>query len=114
VDKSWGEAKRICLTNGGRLFGPRRREQNDAVADTALKIVGPNWNFWIGINDLQYEGEFQFSSNKINFKNWYQDQPDNTGNSDCATLFTFSTSNYHGKWFDEKCNISLRFICEFH
>jgi C-type mannose receptor len=117
VTKSFDEAQGKCASKGGKLFEPRNLQQNNKVADFAHELDGYK-NWWIGVDDKEKEGIFQWSKSKqnINFSNWRSGQPNNLyGNEDCVDIYTTSSSHseYHGKWFDSDCNNIFRFICEF-
>ena len=117
VTKSFEEAQSSCASNGGKLFEPRNLKQNKEVADAAYKIhhYPPNY-WWIGADDKEREGSFQWSTSEknINFSNWMSGQPnDFNGNQDCVGIYISSNSVYHGKWYDYTCSIKHFFICEF-
>ena len=116
VTKSFEDARRSCESNGGMLFEPRNKEENKEVADAGYEIVGNAYYWWIGVDDKEREGRFQYSSNKqeINFSNWGSGQPNNlNSNEDCVVMITSFDSFYSGKWADYHCSSENKFICEF-
>ena len=71
----------------GKLFEPRDLATNDAVIDYAQGIR--NHQFWLGINDIDIEGTFQYATGgNLVFTNWDAGQPDNAGGAqNCAIIF---------------------------
>ena len=115
MEKSHEEAQRICTSNGGRLFEPKNKKENKEVAAAAAGAeIGSEW--WIGVDDKDTEGRFQWSSNKenINFSNWASGAPNgNEWNGNCVNMFSGSYLDNHGKWLDIPCYSISHFICEF-
>ena len=79
-------------------------------------IVDTYSRFWIGLNDIEEEGEFVWINTGRplfldNFTFWGEHQPNNINidleqNADCCT-----TQN-DGLWFDDRCEELNPFICE--
>ena len=120
MKKSFEEAQSSCASNGGKLFEPRNLQQNKEVADAVFEINGyDGYEFWwIGVDDKEKEGSFQWSTSKqsTNFSNWSSGQPNNFyGNQDCVNMLTSYSANsdIHGKWYDTPCTELRPFICVF-
>ncbi|KAJ8322373.1 hypothetical protein KUTeg_000844 [Tegillarca granosa] len=58
-------------------------------------------DFWIGGTDADVEGSWTYGSTGsiFGFTDWYQGEPDNYKNQDCAGLYRF----YDFKWDDGDC-----------
>ena len=64
-------------------------------------------NMWIGLNDIQKEGTFQWSDQApIDFIYWNDGEPNNNRGEDCVELVN---GQY---WNDRKCKTSLPYICK--
>lgn len=118
VRKNYADAQSSCEANGGFLFEPKTLAINNAVYDKAVEFMGTIKWAWIGINDINTEGLWVYSSDSSsipsNINQWYPGQPDNYGgNQDCGYLKASPDSNLHGKWLDFDCNSKFNFICEF-
>ncbi|XP_031550580.1 uncharacterized protein LOC116288006 [Actinia tenebrosa] len=79
----------------------------------AAKRIG-RWDkfngVWIGLNDLNKEGNFVYSDgSEVTYKNWNKDEPDDFANfQDCAAILL---SNDKYSWSDQPCGLELPFIC---
>ena len=70
--------------------------------------------FWIGLNDRQTEGKFEWTDgSSVDYTKWGYDydnrrrQPDNRGgDEDCVYMYMTNT------WFDSACDQELAFMCE--
>ena len=63
-------------------------------------------NYWIGYNDQESEGDWQWSDRVTSsFTNWDDDAPNNGG----VTCAAFAEG---GHWHDEPCSEKLPFICK--
>ena len=63
---------------------------------------------WLGINDINTEGSFDWSDNSAaNFEYWSPGNPDNAaGNQDCGRIYPTGT------WDDDLCDKLKTFICK--
>ena len=115
MTKSFEEARKTCVRNGGILFEPKNQQQNEEVANAGGEFDENFW--WIGVDDKEREGRFQWSSTKDNttFSNWDVGQPDSyKGNYDCVFMYIHKSNvHVHGKWYDHSCDRKKNFICEF-
>ena len=98
--KTYAEAKDICKSLGRQLFEPTYSSVNSKV--TAIAKSKAVTSFWIGMHDKTKEGKFTYESNDqiIGYKNWHSNEPNNSGNEDCAEI-------NGGKWNDLPCNRKL-------
>ena len=94
----------------GKLFEPRDLATNDLVVDYAYKII--NNQFWIGIDDIDTEGTFQYTTGgNLVFTNWEVGQPDNLPGYNCVQC-TPRVGQWKGKWNDYICDTKMSSICE--
>ena len=94
-------------------------------------------NFWIGLTDLESEGNWRFASDhsKPSYLNWHNDSEPNNGggflgNEDCAMIRIGPKPSWKDTWSDLRCNaetvhywnhdqgqlyptFSLHALCEF-
>ena len=123
---TWFEAKDYCEGKGGKLVEIDSEEENTALVEEINKkgYTGRSMNFWIGLTDLENEGDWRLASNglKPSYLNWAYNQPNNRGgNEDCARIRIVSTHYWVDTWSDIFCNstagyhtwISMHALCEF-
>nr|XP_039251073.1 neurocan core protein-like [Styela clava] len=68
-------------------------------------------NVWIGLNDLQREGNFIWADGVVSTKantDWYTNQPDNYSNEDCGHF----SPGYGWKLNDAPCSYLMNYLCE--
>ncbi|CAI9550725.1 unnamed protein product [Staurois parvus] len=106
VQTSWSEARAICANGGGQLAVPRTYEENQAIFFLRKQV---NQHTFMGINDIQKEGDFRdLSGEAIKYFNWLPSEPNNVaGNENCVEMWE------EGKWNDENCARARLFVCEF-
>ncbi len=95
-----------CQSKGGKLFEPRNKEINDAIA--ALMTS----RFYVGITDITSEGTFCYLSDNqdITYDKWSTDEPNNAfGTEDCVHV---KTVTYNYEWNDITCTHSYVYVCE--
>ncbi|XP_043836043.1 C-type lectin domain family 3 member A [Dromiciops gliroides] len=110
VSKTFHEANEDCISKGGILVIPRNSDETNALRDYGKKSLPGINDFWLGINDMVNEGKFvDVNGAAITFFNWDHAQP-NGGKRDNCALFSQAAQ---GKWSDESCRSSKRYICEF-
>jgi hypothetical protein len=65
-------------------------------------------DFWLGLDDLEEEGEFRWANGRaLGFQAWADGEPNNTGEEDCGQYWLNS-----GNWNDIGCWAELPMICE--
>ncbi|MEM8502625.1 MAG: DUF4347 domain-containing protein [Cyanobacteria bacterium P01_D01_bin.1] len=104
--KTWEDAQAEAESLGGNLV-----TINTAAEETFLKqTFGDSERLWIGINDRQTEGQFEWVSGEaIAYTNWAPNEPNNSrGNQDYGLM------NFGGnrQWDDEFSGTQLRGIIE--
>ncbi len=65
--------------------------------------------FWIGASDILTEGSFVWVTEETvaaTYQNWGGNEPNNSGNEDCAEMRTDNA------WNDRECNASMAYMCE--
>ncbi|XP_004704841.1 C-type lectin domain family 3 member A [Echinops telfairi] len=110
VSKHFHEANEDCISKGGTLVIPRNSDETNALRDYGKQSLPGVNDFWVGINDMVTEGKFvDVHGAAISFLNWDRAQPSGGKRENCV-LFSQSAQ---GKWSDEVCRSSKRYICEF-
>ncbi|MEO1592302.1 MAG: Calx-beta domain-containing protein [Cyanobacteria bacterium J06632_22] len=104
--KTWTQAQAEAQSVGGNLV-----TINNAAEETWLKqTFGEDQKFWIGLNDTQTEGQFQWVSGEpVTYTNWAPNEPNNfNGDQD------FGVMNFGGtrQWDDDFSTSALRGIIE--
>ena len=125
---SWFAAKKHCEGIGGKLVEIDSEEENTALVEEINRRRGDS--FWIGLTDLEKEGDWRLASNglKPSYLNWHEGEPEEGGNEHCARLRIGNTSSWKDMWSDVDCNVhqiiqgtfpappqlvSLHALCEF-
>ena len=105
--KKYGDAKAQCESDGAFLAIPRSQAENDF-----LYGLLPNDHFWIGINDIEQEGQFvAVDGREISWTYWTAGQPNG------GTLENAATIDYlwNGQWHDRNENsFVFKFVCSIH
>ncbi|XP_041356441.1 perlucin-like [Gigantopelta aegis] len=110
--RSWDEGKAYCLNMTSYLVIITSAQEDKFIREYLLQNAA-NSGYWIGANDQQVEGNFQWMSTgshkPVNYTNWYPDQPNNgKGEHNCVEL-----RQQHGfRWNDWFCSDRRGFICE--
>ncbi|XDV33818.1 hypothetical protein PO909_004087 [Leuciscus waleckii] len=113
---TWSSSRAFCVSKGTDLVTITSQSEqmflNSEIKD----------QYWIGLNDLQTEGNWVWVNNQTltetGVQFWFQrvsekSEPDNWRGNDangenCAVVT--SSNNY--SWFDVSCNFMYNFICE--
>eukprot|EP00795_Rhopilema_esculentum_P005038 gene5038-148_t len=99
--KTWAEAEQECQNQDGHLVSILSEDEQ-----TMIYQVYSSKNYWIGYNDQESEGDWQWSDRVTSsFTNWDDDAPNNGG----VTCAAFAEG---GHWHDEPCSEKLPFICK--
>ena len=116
--RNQNEAKQDCEkqfaeNTNGRLFEPRDADMNRLVYEEAKIVFGSDEYVWLGIDDINSENQWTYSSSGQNVSNtfWRTGQPDGSASSDqdCVRFNQVS----EGLWHDITCFGNHRYICEF-
>ncbi len=103
--RTWPGAEAFCVEWGGHLI----TVDNDADQRRLAAYVWRGDDVWIGLNDREEEGEFVWAGRNSGFRNWSNNEPNNSGNrEDCAHLWRQAW----GAWNDANCEASFAFFCE--
>ena len=114
-EKSYENAKSYCENDGvatGRLFEPRSKASNDLVSDEAIRFFGNLDDTYIGVNDMDNEGVYVYSSNGENVTFAF-DWGKNNSVKDSEDCIAFADNNCKQGWCDRQCTEENRFVCEF-
>jgi hypothetical protein len=100
---TWADANTICENNGGFLACIGSEEENAFLANL-LTLQSA----WIGLNDLDMNGEFTWGcGDAFDYSNWFPGQPNNfNGNQQCVEMLN------NGQWNDQYPYYLLEFILE--
>ncbi|XP_023560907.1 low affinity immunoglobulin epsilon Fc receptor isoform X2 [Octodon degus] len=102
--KQWLQARYSCEDLGGRLVSIHSQEQQDFLTKLAKKE-----GTWIGLRDLDIEGQFLWmDGSSVDYSNWQPGEPNNADpGEDCVMLLR------SGKWNDAFCRDELdAWVCE--
>ncbi len=107
ADRVWAEASDDCVAHGGQLWEPTS-PQGWLVADANYDLQ----DVWIGIQDLDHEGTFEFlsSGDAALALLWSPGEPNNQGNEDCVQFAGFN--GQHALLNDLNCAAARPYVCE--
>ncbi|XP_022612388.1 C-type lectin domain family 4 member E-like [Seriola dumerili] len=111
----WLKSRDSCAEMGGHLTILHTVEQHETLEKEARRIGGFDYHFWIGLSDIELEGDWRWVDNTtLQHKYWDQwsSEPDNHQSGgehgeDCATLDSHSKT-----WFDVPCDHIYKRICQ--
>ncbi|KAI5629949.1 immune-related, lectin-like receptor 1, partial [Silurus asotus] len=126
---TWTQSRDECVVKGGHLvIITSRAEQVSVVTYSAavyfISLVWVMETHWIGLHDLETEGEWMWvnnqSLNETGIMFWFSapegpNEPDNwkivdSSGENCGALGNESGAT--SKWFDASCLKLKKFICE--
>jgi hypothetical protein len=96
----------------GRLFEPRSKTYNELVSDEAISFFGSLEYTYIGVNDMDNEGVYVYSSNGENVT-FVFDWGKNNSIKDSEDCMIFADDDCKHDWCDRPCTEENRFVCEF-
>ncbi|XP_040261458.1 C-type lectin domain family 10 member A-like [Bufo bufo] len=103
--RNWQDSLHWCRKQGAHLVVINSPEEQEFL-QTAVKTSS-----WIGLSDRDMEGQWEWVDgtpyNSTFHRFWFQKQPDNLGNEDCAVLLPGSL------WNDNKCRKLYSSVCEY-
>ena len=108
----WQTAKQICEKKQGALVSIENTDENDIVMTLAKK--GSNAQYWIGLTDIDDEGQWKwYNEKRSEYRNWQLGEPNNDLSAeDYATIVKSD-----GKWNDIPSFTYyyklVGFICEY-
>ena len=99
----------------GKLFEPKTSAMSKAVADVGLEVSPGIWAY-IGVDDIESEGTFTYTSTQdspITIQNpqWHTTHGAKGTSNNCIAMY-FSTNSYHAGWHDSSCASSRPSVCE--
>ncbi|XP_057314445.1 uncharacterized protein LOC130655679 isoform X2 [Hydractinia symbiolongicarpus] len=98
---SWDNAEHTCEKYKAHLASIRSEDEQTMVVQ-----VYENKSYWIGYNDKESEGDWQWTDRSTSsYENWDDKSPNNGGVS-CAAMVE------GGSWHDEPCQEKLKFVCK--
>uniref|UniRef100_A0A4X2JUS3 C-type lectin domain-containing protein n=2 Tax=Vombatus ursinus TaxID=29139 RepID=A0A4X2JUS3_VOMUR len=103
--KTWSQAKFACINLQGRLVSIKSKEEQAFLTQKASQKGS-----WIGLRDLDTEGEFTWvDGSPLTYSNWSPGEPNNEGEGeDCVAMRA-----YNGRWNDAYCRGQQdSWICE--
>ncbi|KAF0027993.1 hypothetical protein F2P81_019080 [Scophthalmus maximus] len=117
-NKNWQEARTYCINQGGNLVSiVNDREQ----AFLTTQMLRYNADFWIGMNDVNWEMHFVWTDGKgLSYTNWAKGHPTSVPDGrysfmdemfDCV-IMVGSVSKVTGFWKVEDCNAKHGLICK--
>jgi hypothetical protein len=102
---NWAQAQSKCQSMGMSLASVHSLAENDFVGTEAGSIAQGSW--WLGVNDQAVEGSYKWADGSAyNFSKWNGGEPNNSGNEDCAEMYTATNA-----WNDLSCGAGRYFIC---
>ncbi|XP_077169931.1 C-type mannose receptor 2 [Paroedura picta] len=103
---SWQEAGRSCEQQGASLLSITEVYEQTYINGL---LTGYSSTLWIGLNDLDLNGGWQWSDNSpLKFLSWENGQPDNPQEENCGVIRSESS----GGWQNRDCSIALPYICK--
>ncbi|XP_043835691.1 low affinity immunoglobulin epsilon Fc receptor isoform X2 [Dromiciops gliroides] len=103
--KTWSQAKFACVNLQGRLVSIKSKEEQIFLTQKSNKKGS-----WIGLRDLDIEGEFIWmDGSPLGYSNWSPGEPNNQGQGeDCVAM-----RGINGRWNDANCRGQQdSWICE--
>jgi hypothetical protein len=98
---TWESAGQACAQHGAHLAVIDDAGENAHVRGLL------DGNFWIGLSDLEVEGDFRWVTGApLDYTNWASGEPNNWWGEDCVEV------RGNGQWNDENCGRSRPFVCE--
>ena len=112
IELNWSDASTRCINNGYDGLATIL----DAAENNFLHSIQPLHStaeyYWIGLNDIQVENSFQWTSGySASYTPWYPGEPNNAGNEDCIHIYGTDAVN-SPQWNDMPCVNEVYFICE--
>ncbi|KAI8510713.1 hypothetical protein Bbelb_116290 [Branchiostoma belcheri] len=105
--KTYDAARQTCAADGGLLAMPKDNTANSAV----YNLVGAGKR-WIGLTDIDIEGQWLFEDGQTlasaGYSDWNIDEPNDAGvGEDCLEVDVDSRS-----WNDNNCGSGFGFVCQ--
>ncbi|KAI8493784.1 hypothetical protein Bbelb_281310 [Branchiostoma belcheri] len=111
--KTYIGAVNMCSSDGGTLSMPRDNATNNFLIHLKNAVDNNAW-FRFGLTDDTQEGVWLWDDDVPlgDFSAWHPDEPNNSGNEDCAEYYPESRSK-NNAWNDGPCtHANRKFICQ--
>ena len=112
---NWAEAESYCNSTYGTTLATIRSSTENKLAIVAAVYSGvSSVDAWIGFNDMDVEGTFEWIDGSINndYTNWASGEPSNSaGNEHCGQIWYDGNNDRFGTWNDASCDASMSFVC---
>ena len=104
--KTWQQAEAEAQNRGGHLVTINNAAEEIWLRNTFSKTEG----LWIGINDQQQEGNFQWANGEsVTYTNWAPGEPNNWGSGQDYGWINYGNTR---QWDDNSATAQLRGIIE--
>ncbi|KAJ8040183.1 Hepatic lectin [Holothuria leucospilota] len=112
---TWAEAANACkvmMGEGAHLVFIESELEDKEVSRMVNIMSERNQQWWIGLtSDKDNEGVWKWYNVSVNYTNWKEGQPDNSGgNENCSEIRKWSGDDV--SWNDNTCSKSFYYICE--
>ena len=107
---AWGAAFDFCAQQQFTLTSIQSQAENE-VLFAQMQMYGFS-DTWIGLNDLNQEGSFEWSDQSpMNYTRWGEGEPNDAGGNgeDCGIILM---ENRQSRWDDRACSRQYSYICE--
>lgn len=102
TQSNWTDAEALAISLGGHLVTVNDAAENQWILDTFGSFGGRNRQLWIGLNDLQSTGNFQWSSGEsVTFTNWSSGEPNFIGDERYVYIYGPGIPRPAGLWNNE-------------
>ncbi|KAM4531180.1 C-type mannose receptor 2 [Odontesthes bonariensis] len=103
---SWSEARLSCQQQGADLLSITKLHEQTYINGL---LTGYSAALWIGLNDLDISGGWQWSdSSPLKYLNWEPEQPNHAEEENCVVIRTESS----GRWQNRDCSVALPYVCK--
>uniref|UniRef100_A0A673AXW7 C-type lectin domain-containing protein n=1 Tax=Sphaeramia orbicularis TaxID=375764 RepID=A0A673AXW7_9TELE len=104
--KSWSDARRDCVEEGGDLVSVNSAEEEQYIISRLDSPTGIS--LWMGGHDSVTEGGWEWTDGSpFRYIRWNAGNPDNYNGEDCLSILINS-----GFWNDDNCNAKRGYICK--
>ncbi|KAL0968619.1 hypothetical protein UPYG_G00269240 [Umbra pygmaea] len=104
---AWQEALDYCKQDGGTLASVHSYQEFQSILNMVKRAENQSKSAWVGLNDLQQEGRFQWSD--FSDTRWFWNSASRAsgwGDDDCVAL-----DSDGGNFDDIDCTTSNNFVC---
>ncbi|XP_059150272.1 uncharacterized protein LOC131937095 [Physella acuta] len=104
-------ARTTCEGFAGNLYTVKTQEKLSILTSIGAAL---NFNFWVGLDDIESEGDFRWVDDGANITEAWRrtifnrEQPDNRGGAENCVSY----NTYYVPLNDDFCLVQMRFLCE--